>query len=221
MSKEATKGNFYGSVVCAFVLTASLVVASPVSVGQETQDELGSDGGDMLELFMTGEQRRLLEAVRQGLLRDEQLDRVREINTARLQQFEEQEAESIELGEFISFDNPQAIVEQGRTIDMRFDGFIRIGDRNSTLLINGEFVEADTTKSVGIDFNALESDGGSSLVVVDELRKERVILKPGQILPGSGEVVERYVSIAPEPAIETETAEEEGVDIEDVLVEEQ
>ena len=178
-----------------------------------------SERKNMFQLFMTGEQRRLLEAVRQGLLRDEQLDRVREINTVRLRRFEEQNAEEVALDDFISFDNPQ-VIEQRRSIDFRLDGFIRIGDRNSTLLINGRYVDADNIKGFGLDANAFASDKESEVMLVDSIRKQRVVLRPGQTLPIEGGIKEQYVSILQEmpsgasTALESEGAE---IDVADVI----
>jgi len=179
------------------LITALLILAGfPISHSQDNSSGGANSGGDMLQLFMTNEQRRLLEAVRQGLLRDDELDRVQEINTARLQEFEElQTEETIELDEFISFDNP-VVVERGRSIDLNMGGFIRIGTRNSTFYVNGEFVDAsELSESLGIDFNQLSSESKTEVVGVDLVRQQRVVLKPGQTLPTTGAIRENLYVI--------------------------
>jgi len=182
------------AIALVFCVAGSL----PVANGQDASSG-ASEGSDMLQLFMTNEQRRLLEAVRQGLLRDDELDRVKEINTTRLQEFEEQQtADVVEVDDFISFDNP-VVIERGRSIDLNMGGFIRIGDRNSSLLVNGEFVEADEiSESLGIDFNQFSSEAENELVGVDLVRQQRVVLKPGQTLPTSGNIRENLYVINPD-----------------------
>ena len=218
--KNITKLKSFCTLLAGAVTLCGLQANAQETEGSGSAAASTSERKNMFQLFMTGEQRRLLEAVRQGLLRDEQLDRVREINTVRLRRFEEQNAEEVALDDFISFDNPQ-IIEQRRSIDFRLDGFIRIGGRNSTLLINGRYVDADNIKGFGLDANAFASDKESEVMLVDSIREQRVVLRPGQTLPIEGGIQEKYVSILQEEmpsgastALESEGAE---IDVADVI----
>ncbi len=172
-------------VLC--VAMFSTFVTSGVAYSQEGNSVSSAiePPGDMLRLFLNSEERRVLEAIRQGLLKDEQLDRIQEIATARIKEFEEQVVtEGIILDEFIDFDDP-VVRERGRSQDLIFGGYIKIGDKNSTLLVNGQLVEAqDLYDSQGLDVNEVASEKGE-LVAIDLLRRERVKIKPGQTIPAS------------------------------------
>lgn len=206
----------------ALACAAALWPAGPARA-QEATDTISREEGDMLRLFFTSEQRRILEAVRQGLLKDEALDRVQEIATAALMEFESETqgvGEELEIGEFLDFDNPQ-VRERGRSTDVTVDGFIRIGDRNSTLLVNGRMMEApDLLNAQGIEVNRFKSDTKGSLIAVDMVSKQRIVLKPGQTISTSGSVRENLaVSNPPEIASfgKKEAADPTAIDVTDIL----
>ncbi len=205
----------------ALLLAAAL--AAPGAPALAQQDEtIAREEGDMLRLFFTSEQRRILEAVRQGLLKDEDLDRVQEIATAALMEFEAETSgeEQLEIGEFLDFDVPE-VRERGRSVNLAVDGFIRVGDRNSTLLVNGQMMEAaDLLNMQGIEVNHFKSDSDGAVLAVDMVSRKRIVLKPGQTISTSGNV-EENLAVSNPPALASYGKEEapapDVIDTSDIL----
>lgn len=209
----------------ALLLAAALAVPGVPGTALAQDDTIAREEGDMLRLFFTSEQRRILEAVRQGLLKDEDLDRVQEIATAALMEFEAETSgeEQLEIGEFLDFDVPE-VRERGRSVNLAVDGFIRVGDRNSTLLVNGQMMEADELYNMqGIEVNRFRGDSDGSVLAVDMVSRKRIVLKPGQTISTSGSV-EENLAVSNPPALASYGKEEapapDVIDTSDILPQE-
>ena len=168
------------------VLVAVFVVAAFSAYGQSNEDAsaVAADGPAMPTLFFTGEQRRLLEAVRQEFISHEDLAIDEFVPLVLRQELVELEDESEEnlRGKSVQIN---ALVRNRQT-------------GRAKIWLNGE--QFDLRDSSGVldrdGLSALGSgttDSGSlSIVGTDTFNLSRFVLKVGQRLSGDGEVDETY-----------------------------